>query len=64
MISNRSVPVDSILPHVVYRDVEAAIAWLGKAFGFSEHYRYGEPANGAQMRLGKSWIMLESARGK
>ncbi len=64
MISNRSVPVDSILPHVVYRDVEAAIAWLRKAFGFSEHYRYGEPANGAQMRLGKSWIMLESARGK
>lgn len=64
MISNRSVPVDSILPHVVYRDVEAAITWLGKVFGFSEHYRYGEPANGAQMRLGNAWIMLESARGK
>ncbi|MFZ0589511.1 MAG: hypothetical protein WAM39_03445 [Bryobacteraceae bacterium] len=42
MISNRSVPVDSVLPHVVYRNVADAIAWLTKAFGFTEHYRYGE----------------------
>lgn len=39
MILNRSVPADTVLPHLVYRDVEAAIAWLEKAFGFFEHYR-------------------------
>jgi uncharacterized glyoxalase superfamily protein PhnB len=45
----------------MYRDVEAAIAWLGKAFGFSEHYRYGDPVSGAQVHLGNAWIMLKRA---
>jgi PhnB protein len=34
-------------------------------FGFSEHYRYGEPGgpvSGAQMHLGDAWIMLQRAR--
>ena len=42
-----------------------ALAWLTKAFGFVEHYRFGEPGgrvNGAQMHLGDAWIMLNSAR--
>jgi uncharacterized glyoxalase superfamily protein PhnB len=53
------------LPHVVYSDVAEAIAWLTKTFGFSEHYRYGEPGgpvSGAQMHLGDAWIMLQRAR--
>jgi uncharacterized glyoxalase superfamily protein PhnB len=62
VISNRSVPTDTVLPHIVYRDVEAAIAWLGNAFGFVEHYRYGDPASGAQMSAGNAWIMLEKVR--
>lgn len=62
MISNRSVPTDTVLPHLVYQDVVEAAAWLSKAFGFSEHYRYGEPADGAQMRLGNAWFMLRKAR--
>jgi uncharacterized glyoxalase superfamily protein PhnB len=65
MIANRSVPVDTVLPHLVYRDVAEAIAWLTKAFGFTEYYRYGErggPVNGAQMHLGNAWIMLEQER--
>lgn len=61
MISNRSVPVNSVLPHLLYRDVEAAIAWLSSAFGFVEHYRYGDPVSGAQMSLGSAWIMLKRA---
>lgn len=61
MMRNRSVPVASILPHVVYQDVAAAIAWLSKAFGFSEHYRYGEQPSGAQMHLGNAWIMVKRA---
>jgi uncharacterized glyoxalase superfamily protein PhnB len=61
-LKNRSVPVDTVLPHVTYRDVGAAIAWLTEVFGFTEHYRYGEGPDGAQMHLGGAWVMLNSAR--
>jgi predicted enzyme related to lactoylglutathione lyase len=61
MIENRSVPPDTVLPHVMYQDVDKAIAWLGKTFGFSEHYRYGDPTSGAQVHLGNAWIMLKRA---
>jgi uncharacterized glyoxalase superfamily protein PhnB len=65
MLANRSVPVDTILPHVVYHDVAAAIEWLTRTFGFIEHYLYatsGEPLGGAQVHLGNAWIMLHSVR--
>lgn len=62
MISNRSVPTDAVLPHIVYRDVEEAISWLSRAFGFVEHYRYGDPVSGAQMNIGNAWLMLSRAR--
>jgi uncharacterized glyoxalase superfamily protein PhnB len=64
MLKNRSVPADIVLPHITYQDVADAIAWLTKAFGFTEHYRYGEGGrvDGAQMHLGDAWIMLNSAR--
>jgi uncharacterized glyoxalase superfamily protein PhnB len=64
MLKNRSVPTDVILPHITYQDVAGALAWLTKSFGFTEHYRYGEPGriDGAQMHLGDAWIMLNSAR--
>jgi uncharacterized glyoxalase superfamily protein PhnB len=64
MQKNRSVPTDIILPHVTYQNVGAAIEWLTRVFGFTEHYRYGDPGNpdGAQMHLGDAWIMVNSAR--
>lgn len=62
MISNRSVPSEILLPHIVYRDVPQAISWLTRVFGFVEHYRYGDPVSGAQMHLGNAWIMLRAAR--
>jgi uncharacterized glyoxalase superfamily protein PhnB len=34
---------------------------LSSAFGFVEHYRYGE-SSGAQMHLGDAWIMVRKAR--
>jgi uncharacterized glyoxalase superfamily protein PhnB len=61
MIENRSVPVDTVLPHLYYDDVAEAVAWLSRVFGFAEHYRYGQP-DGAQMHLGKAWIMLARIR--
>jgi uncharacterized glyoxalase superfamily protein PhnB len=65
MLKNRSVPPDLILPHVTYRNVAGALAWLTRTFGFVEHYRYGESdgsVQGAQMRFGDAWIMLTAAR--
>jgi predicted enzyme related to lactoylglutathione lyase/uncharacterized glyoxalase superfamily protein PhnB len=61
MIENRSVPPDSVLPHINYQNIDEAIAWLGRTFGFSEHYRYGKPTSGAQVHLGNAWIMLKKA---
>ena len=65
-MKNRSVPTDTVLPHVAYHHVAEALAWLSRMFGFVEHYRYGDEdgqPSGAQMRLGDVWIMLERARG-
>ena len=62
MISNRSLPTDTVLPHIMYRNLEEALVWLTKAFGFVEHYRYGNPISGAQMAAGNAWIMLKQAR--
>ena len=62
MLKNRSVPTDTILPHITYENVAEAIIWLTNAFGFTEHYRYGDPITGAQMSAGGAWIMLNSAR--
>lgn len=64
MRPNRSVPADLVLPHITYKDLPQAIQWLGRAFGFVEHYRYGEPVSGAQLHLGDAWIMVSSARGQ
>jgi uncharacterized glyoxalase superfamily protein PhnB len=60
--NNRSVPVDTVLPHVEYQDLGEAIGWLTRAFGFEEHYRYGDGPSGAQMLLGKAVIQVRQAR--
>ena len=36
--------------------------WLTSTFGFVEHYRYGDPVQGAQLHIGKAFIMVNSAR--
>jgi uncharacterized glyoxalase superfamily protein PhnB len=62
MVTNRSVPANTVLPHITYRNVALASEWLATMFGFSEHYRYGPPGapGGAQMYLGDAWIMLDT----
>lgn len=65
MLTNRSVSTNIVLPHVVYRDVDAAVQWLSKVFGFQEHYRYGtDPTSDAQVHLGDAWIMVRRERGE
>jgi uncharacterized glyoxalase superfamily protein PhnB len=63
MLTNRSVPVDTVLPHVTYKHLPEAMDWLKRMFGFVEHFRYGDPVSGAQMRLGEACIMVRAARG-
>lgn len=62
-MQNRSVPAGIILPHIVYENLSAAIDWLVRVFGFTEHYRYGDPVQGAQLHLGNAHIMVRTARG-
>lgn len=62
MLKNRSVPVDTVLPHVTYKNLPQAIGWLAANFGFVEHYRYGDPVQGAQLHLANAFIMVNSAR--
>ncbi|AXC12506.1 Glyoxalase family protein [Acidisarcina polymorpha] len=61
MTKNRSLPSDTLLPHLQYRDVVVAVDWLARTFGFSEHYRYGDPVSGAQIFLGDAFLMLKRA---
>jgi uncharacterized glyoxalase superfamily protein PhnB len=64
MNPNRSVPTDTLLPHIVYRDLIGAIAWLTRAFGYVEHYRYGDPTSGSQGHMGNACVMLTSSGEK
>ena len=61
-MNNRSVPAATLLPHLVYRDLQRACNWLEEALGFREHFRYGEPLSGVQMYLGDAYIMLTGPR--
>jgi uncharacterized glyoxalase superfamily protein PhnB len=61
-MKNRSVPVSTVLPHLVYRDIIEACDWLTRVFGFKEHFRYGQPVAGIQMFLGGAVIMISGPR--
>ena len=62
VMKNRSVPVDTVMPHVTYPNVPDAIAWLTRVFRFQEHFRYGNPPDGAQLRAGNAEIMIQCVR--
>ena len=62
MTSNRSVPADTVLPHVTYQNLAEAINWLAKVFGFREYYRYGDGPSGGQMWAGRAAIQVRQAR--
>jgi uncharacterized glyoxalase superfamily protein PhnB len=57
-MKNRSVPSDSVIPHISYQNVVEACEWLTRVFGFREAFRYGEPVSGIQMYLGQAYLML------
>ena len=53
-----------IIPYLFYRDVPAALDWLKRAFGFSEHMRTATPSGGmhAEM-LGRQLVRTGMAFG-
>ncbi len=52
-----------IIPYLFYDDVDAAIAFLTRAFGFTEQMRVGTPRGGvhAQVKLGDQLVMMGQA---
>jgi uncharacterized glyoxalase superfamily protein PhnB len=61
-MNNRSVPTTTLIPHIVYRSLPDACAWLTRVFGFTEHFRYGDPVSGMQLHLGDAYIMITGPR--
>ena len=65
MPSNPQNTVSTVIPAMRYRDANAAIEWLCKAFGFEKHLvvpgENGTVAH-AQLAFGNGMIMLGSAR--
>ena len=41
MIANRSIPASTVIPVLIYPDVDAAVTWLESAVGFAERLRIG-----------------------
>ena len=60
-LKNRSVPVDTVLPHVNYQNLGEAMTWLTRAFGFQEYHRYGDGPSGGQMWAGQAAIQVRQA---
>jgi uncharacterized glyoxalase superfamily protein PhnB len=53
--------MQTITPYLLYEDVDAALEFLGRAFGFREELRYtgeGGYVSHAEMRLGDGTIYL------
>ena len=60
---NRSRP-PGMVPSLYYEDVEKAIDWLCRAFGFTERFRYGPvgAVAGALLSAGDGFVMLSVVR--
>ena len=59
-MKNRSAPTATVVPILVYPDVEQAIEWLCRAFGFRERLRAGRDGviSHAQLAIGEGAVML------
>ena len=62
MTINRSVPPPSVVPVLVYPDVQAAVAFLTSAFGFVERTRIGE-SHRAQLAIGDDGAVIVADAG-
>lgn len=63
-VVNRSAPESTVVPVLVYDDLEKAIEWLGRAFGFTERLRAAGPdgrVTHAQLSIGDGDLMIGAA---
>jgi uncharacterized glyoxalase superfamily protein PhnB len=61
IVANRSAPTATVVPILVYEDVESAVEFLVRAFGFAEHLHARGPdgrINHAQLRVGEGSIII------
>ena len=58
---NRSIPMSTVIPVLIYPDVRAAVAWLSAAFGLAERVRIGENHR-AQLRFGDGAVIVGDVR--
>ena len=67
MVINRSAPRATVVPILVYEDVEQAIDWLCATFGFKERLRAGGPGGSvshAQLAIAEGAVMLGRQGGE
>ena len=60
-IVNRSAPESTVVPVLVYEEVDKAIEWLCRAFGFTERLRAAGPGGRiihAQLSIGDGDLMI------
>ena len=61
MLANRSIPQCTVIPQLVYPDVEKAAKWLCDVFGFT--LRIGMGSHRAQLNVGDGAVVLMEPRG-
>jgi uncharacterized glyoxalase superfamily protein PhnB len=67
MVINRSAPRATVVPILVYEDVEKAIDWLCDTFGFKERLRAAGPGGSvshAQLSIAEGAVMLGRPGGE
>jgi uncharacterized glyoxalase superfamily protein PhnB len=60
---NRSIPRATVIPVLVYPDVQEAVAWLSTAFGFTERLRIGENHR-SQLHVGDGAVIVADVSGE
>ncbi|HWZ97826.1 MAG TPA: VOC family protein [Candidatus Dormibacteraeota bacterium] len=60
MLANRSIPRCTVIPELVYPDVEKAVKWLCDTFGFT--LRIGMGSHRAQLNVGDGAVVLMEPR--
>jgi uncharacterized glyoxalase superfamily protein PhnB len=56
VLANRSVPSSTVIPELVYDDVEWAVDWLCRTFGFAVRWQAGD--HRAQLRVGDGAVVV------
>ena len=63
MRANRSIPSPTVVPVLIYPDVNAAVAWLQEAFGFVERVRIGA-GHRSRLKVGDGAVIVADARNE